>query len=358
MRITILGAGGFVGSHLVEHLVSRGEHEVVAVDVTDEKLEEADRTKFEFRPFDVSKDDMLLEQAIGEADLVLDLVAYANPSLYVTIPLEVFHLNFTQNLKVADLCSRHGKRLVQYSSAEVYGKADRGTAYSEDTTDLVLGPTDKQRWIYASAKGLLERVIHAYGLDGRLEYTIIRPFNFIGSRLDYLVPAGSMGGPRVFAHFMSALLGGGPMYVVDGGHVHRAFLHIHDANRALQTIIDHPDETRNEIFNVGNPGNNVTIRELAVLMIELYEEFTGSRAESELVEVSGEEFYGAGYEDSDRLPPDISKLGALGWRPMRGLRSTLMDAMSYYLDDRPVKAASVPRFGVTAESSSTSGFAA
>lgn len=334
MRITILGAGGFVGSHLVEHLGPR--HRILGLDVTDEKLREVE-TDFEFREVDIRHDEHALEEAIRDAEVVIDLVAYANPSLYVETPLEVFELNFTQNLKVAELCAAHDRWLIQYSSAEVYGKAREGTRFHEDETDFVLGPVTRHRWIYAAAKALLERVLHAHGLEGTLEYTIIRPFNFIGSRIDYLVPPGSMGGPRVFAHFMSALMGGGPLYVVDGGHVHRAFLHIEDADRALETILVRREASRNQIFNVGNPDNDIVIRDLAVLMRDLYVELTGRPSSSRIIEVSGEEFYGPGYEDADRLPPDVSKLRALGWAPRHGIRETFRDAMTYYLENPPVE---------------------
>jgi len=273
-----------------------------------------------------------VERLIASSDVVVDLIAYANPSIYVTEPLEVFDLNFMQNLHIAKLCVAHRKRLIQYSSAEVYGKACEGEAYEEDRTDGVFGPVHKQRWIYATAKMLLERVLYAHGVTGQLECTIIRPFNFIGSRIDYLVPAHAIGGPRVFPHFISALLTGGPLRLVDGGHVKRAFMHIADANSAFQTILDHPEETRNQIFNVGNPANNLTIREVSQLMLELYQELTGVPATSEVVEISGEEFYGPGYEDSSRLPPDISKLRSLGWAPRQDVRSTFRDAMAFYLD--------------------------
>ena len=336
MKIAILGAGGFIGSHLVEHLLAGGEHEVVGLDLTGEKLAGIAAENFTFHEADIHLAPVLVEQLVRTADLVIDLVAYANPSIYVTSPLEVFELNFVQNLDVAKLCIKHGKRLIQYSSAEVYGKANGGEPYSEERTDLVFGPIHKQRWIYAAGKMLLERVLYAHGMAGDLEYTIVRPFNFIGSRIDYLVPPNSLGGPRVFPHFMSALLSGGPIYLVEGGRVRRAFLHIADANAALQTLLDHPDASRNQIFNVGNPANDVTVRDLALLMIELHEELTGETAMSELVEISGEEFYGPGYEDSDRLPPDISKLRALGWEPRHDLRSTLKDAMLYYLGKRHI----------------------
>ena len=333
MKITILGAGGFIGSHLVDHLLARGEHEVVGLDVADEKLNGSrHHPGLSFHLADIRSAPELVDELISRSDIVFDLVAYANPSLYVTSPVEVFDLNFMQNLRIAQSCMKHDARLIQFSSAEVYGKAIEGKHYNEETTDVVFGPVNKQRWIYATAKLLLDRVLYAHGAAGNLDYTIIRPFNFIGSRIDYLVPPGSMGGPRVFAHFLSALLGNGPMYLVDGGNVHRAFLHIADAMDAMQTILDRPDESRNQIFNVGNPENNVTIRELAELMLAMYEELTGESPESRLEEVSGEEFYGLGYEDSDRLPPDISKMNALGWCPRRDLWITLRDAMGYYLE--------------------------
>lgn len=342
MRIAILGAGGFVGSHLVDHLLSRSEHVVVGLDITDEKLTGILGENFTFHAADIRRAPVLLNEVVREADLVVDLVAYANPSIYVTSPIEVFELNFIQNLWIAKLCMKYGKRLIQYSSAEVYGKASEGEAYAEETTDFVHGPINKQRWIYASAKMLLERLLYAHGSEGQLEYTILRPFNFIGSRLDYLVPPGSIGGPRVFAHFMSALLSGGPMYLVDGGHAHRAFLHIADANAGFQVLLDRPEEARNQIFNIGNPNNNLTIRELAHLMRELYEELTGEMPSSRVLEISGEEFYGRGYEDSDRLPPDILRLRALGWEPTHDLRSTFGDAMAYYLERRHVPLVAPP----------------
>jgi UDP-apiose/xylose synthase len=332
VRITILGAGGFIGSHLVEHLLLRDEHEIVGLDLTDEKLNGHRGAGFTFHRADVRLVPDLVEDLIRVSDLVVDLIAYANPSMYVTSPLEVFDLNFLQNLRIAEACVRHDIRLIQFSSAEVYGKAAAGAAYSEDTTDVVLGPVAKQRWIYATSKLLLDRVLYAHGQAGDLTFTILRPFNFIGPRLDYLVRPGSTGGPRVFAHFMSALLGGGPMYLVDGGWAHRTFMHIADACDAFQVMLDRPVDTRNQIYNVGNPANNITIRELAGLMLRLYAELGGKRSGQMIAEIPGQEFYGEGYEDADRLPPDISKMRELGWAPTRDLETTFRDAMAYYLD--------------------------
>lgn len=331
MHILLLGAGGFIGSHLVEHLMDRGDHTVTGVDITDEKLAGVSNRRFTFHQADIRCPNRTIGRLIEKSDLVVDLVAYANPSMYVSSPLEVFELNFDVNLAIARLCIKHQKRLVQYSSAEVYGKAGTDTLCREEESDSTFGPVTKSRWIYATAKLLLERVLHAYGEEGDLEYTIVRPFNFIGTRIDYLVPSGAIGGPRVFPHFMSALLTGGPIRLVNGGGVHRAFLHIDDANDAFQTLLDHPDETRNRVFNIGNPANNVTIRELAFVMIDLYRELTGEEPASRVEEIDGEAFYGVGYEDGDRLPPDVSRLRALGWEPRLGLRATFADVMRDYL---------------------------
>ncbi len=332
MKILLLGAGGFLGSHIAEALIDQAIHDVRGLDLDDEKLAGIGGPNFRFVRGDVRDAARVAELATG-VDVVVDLVSYANPSIYVTRPLEVFDLNFRSNLSVADLCVDRDIRLIQFSTSEVYGQPLEPT-YREDSSPLVMGPVTKQRWIYAAAKQLLERVLHAYGLEGRLDYTIIRPFNVIGSRLDYLVPAGTVGGPRVFSHFMSALLTGGPMYLVNGGEAHRSFTHIADATAAVLTVLEHPGASK-QIFNLGNPANDVSIRGLAYLMQDLYEEFTGSAPATELVEISGEEFYGEGYEDTNRVPPDVSKLQALGWEPRHDLRATVGDAMRFYVDAAP-----------------------
>ncbi len=330
MRLLLLGAGGFIGSHLVETLVETGRHEVVGFDVSADKIPAAEAPGFEFFEGDVRTDLKLVEHLVRDTDVVVDLISYANPSLYVSQPRDVFDLNFRANLSVATLCVDHGTRLIQFSTSEVYG-APMGDVYKEDESPLVMGPVTKQRWIYASAKQLLERVLHAYGLEGTLDYTIVRPFNVLGSRLDYLVPAGSTGGPRVFSHFMSALLTGGPLYLVNGGTAKRTFTHVEDAKSAFVAMLESSQASR-QIYNLGNPGNETTIRGMAELMIELYEELTGTRPGNELVEVGGDEFYGPGYADTSRVPPDVSKLRSLGWEPRFNLRATVGDAMQYYLD--------------------------
>ncbi len=330
MKILVLGAGGFIGSNLVRHLVAEDKHEIVGIDISDDKLAGVDDSAFTFIKADVSQSDGMLESLVAETDVVADLIAYANPSIYIESPLDVIKLNFIENVKTVQLCVDQGKRLFQYSTSEIYGKPS-GDTYVEDESDLVVGPINRQRWVYSASKQLLERVIHAHGLRGDLEYTIVRPFNFVGPRFDYLVPAGTMGGPRAFSHFMSALLTGGPIYLVDGGEQRRSFTHIDDANAAFSLLLEHPG-ARNRAFNIGNPANDTSIRELVDLMIDLHEELTGARPANEVVEITGEEFYGEGYEDTNRVVPDISALRELGWEPQYDLETTFRETMKSYLD--------------------------
>ncbi len=338
MKLLIFGAGGFVGSNLVEHLIEQGEHELVGLDISSEKLKGIEGPNFKFIEGNISDVD-LVDQLVADTDVVVDLIAYANPSIYVETPLDVVNLNFFENMKILEYCLRHKKRLVQFSTSEVYGKRSRDDQYSDDTSDLVMGPVQKQRWIYASSKQLLERIIYAHGLRGDLDYSIIRPFNFVGPRFDYLVPAGTKGGPRVFSHFLSALLTGGPIHLVDGGGQHRCFTHIDDASTAFSAILENP-AGHNEIFNIGNPDTNITMKGLAELMQDIYAELTGTKPQNEFIVIDGEDFYGKGYEDMDRVPPNVDKLSALGWKPTRDLDTIFREAIKYYID-RPELTASI-----------------
>lgn len=348
MNILNLGAGGFIGSHLTRRLLAEG-HRVTGVDIHSDKIEDCHRhSGFTYLELDISSSGDRLNELISEADLVFDLIAHANPGIYVKQPLDVFRLNFVENLKIAEACVAHAKRLVQFSSCEVYGKTAGSilpaqlkdpedpmlALFSEETTPFILGPVNKHRWIYSCAKQLLERVLHAYGLEGKLNYTIIRPFNFIGPEIDYL-PTEHDGVPRVFSYFMEALINRTPMQLVDGGGQKRCYTYIDDAIDCIMRITANPDSICDrEIFNIGTPTNEISIRGLALLMQELFVTEFG-RPETSLPpieDVSAEQFYGRGYDDSDRRIPDIAKAQQLlGWQPQRDVRSTVKLSMQYYL---------------------------
>jgi UDP-apiose/xylose synthase len=351
MLVLVLGGGGFIGSHLTRRLLDEG-YQVVAVDLyKDYKVQDfADHPELIFHVQDIRDRSWRMEELVQAADLVIDLVAYANPGLYIQMPLEVFRLNFTENLRIAECCVANRKRLVQYSTCEVYGRTAasiegieltdpedaRHATFSEDSSEFILGPVNKHRWIYACAKQLLERVLHAYGLEKGFNYSIIRPFNFIGPNIDFLL-AEREGVPRVFSFFMGALMNGTRMELVNGGWQRRSYTYIDDAIDCTMRIVENPGGVCDrQIFNIGNPANEVTIRELAETMLDIYvEQFArpGDRL-PEIVEVPGEAFYGEGYDDSDRRIPDITKARTLlGWEPQWALRPMLEATMRYYVND-------------------------
>jgi len=274
----------------------------------------------------------------------------ANPSLYVSNPIDVFNLNFTENLRIAELCLKYNKRIIQFSTCEVYGKTvasvlkedpiKRPFPFNEDTSPMIMGPIKNHRWIYACAKQLLERVLHAYGIEKGLNYTIIRPFNFIGPRIDFL-PSEKSGNPRVFSHFMNGLLYGTPIRLVDGGLNYRAYTYIDDAIDCIIRIIENPDGVCDrEIFNIGTPENEISIKDLATLMKEIFNQNFRQNLDPDpkIISVSSEEFYGKGYEDCDRRIPDVTKARTkLNWYSKHNIESVVFNTMEYFVNKHRAK---------------------
>jgi len=351
LRILNLGAGGFIGSHLTQRLLAEG-HVVTAVDLYSEKLSDClEHPRLTFLGQDIRAQEWNLEELVEGSDMVIDLIAYANPGLYIRMPLEVFRLNFQENLKIAEACVRHDKRLIQFSTCEVYGRTAASlphaaltdpedpvhATFSEDGSEFILGPVNKHRWIYSSAKQLLERVVHAYGLEAGFRYTIIRPFNFLGPKIDFLPSDNQDGIPRVFSFFMDALLTGAPLQLVNGGRQRRCYSHIEDAVECIYRIVENRGGVCDrEIFNIGSPFNEVSIRQMAEMMSEIYAQYFAEPGIPlpEIVEVDGNTFYGQGYEDSDRRIPDITKARTLlGWEPQWGVRELLEATMKYHVEE-------------------------
>jgi nucleoside-diphosphate-sugar epimerase len=256
--------------------------------------------------------------------------------MYIKDPLYTFQLDFMENLWIVDQCIKHHKRLIQFSTSEVDGKSpalflpNEAFPFDEDKSQFILGPINKHRWIYASAKQLLERVIHAHGLQNQLNYTVIRPFNYLGPKIDFL-PSEEEGVPRVFSYFMDALLYNKPMYLVDGGDQKRCYTDIRDATDALIKIIDDDsDKTFQQIINVGHLRNETSIKNLANIMRSLWTDHYKNKLPS-MSTITGEDFYGRGYDDSDRRIPVSSKIENLGWFPKYELYETLKYTIDYYV---------------------------
>jgi len=199
---------------------------------------------------------------------------------------------------------------------------------------MIMGPVSAQRWCYACAKQLVERLIYAHGTENNLKFTIVRPYNWIGPRMDYIpgVDGKDDGQPRVLASFMTALMKGEPLVLVNGGEVYRTFCFVEDAVEAVLRMLDKPEKAIGHAFNVGNPKNNIQIKELAALMIDLYSKMTG-KAEGSTRDVPGVEYYGKGYEDSDlRIPSMRLVKSQLDWEPKTSLREAMEATMKVFIE--------------------------
>jgi UDP-4-amino-4-deoxy-L-arabinose formyltransferase/UDP-glucuronic acid dehydrogenase (UDP-4-keto-hexauronic acid decarboxylating) len=211
--------------------------------------------------------------------------------------------------------------------------------FREDESALVLGPIRKQRWIYSASKQLLDRVIWAYGFQNGLRFTLFRPFNWIGPKLDDLTAEPEKeGSSRVLTQFISSLVHGLPIRIVDGGSQRRCFTYVDDGIDCLMRIIENKGNRCNgEIFNIGNPGNELTIRELAQKLIEIFLAHPSAALRGgsvpEVVDVASTTFYGKGYQDIQRRVPSIRKAkNILGWEPKVDLDTALTKTVEYYLD--------------------------
>lgn len=336
MKVMILGANGFIGSALTAAILKeRPTWHVYGMDLADNKLGDLPKSsRFHFVEGDITINREWVEYHVKKCDAIIPLVAIANPAQYVTNPLRVFELDFEANLTVVRQCVKYRKRLIFPSTSELYGMSP-DSVLDEETSPLVYGPIEKQRWIYAASKQLLDRVIYAYGVSEGLDYTLFRPFNFIGPNLDN-IDEPKEGSSRVFTQFLSNIMYGRPIRLVDGGSQRRSFTFIDDAVDCLLRIIDnHEGCASRRIFNIGNPANCVSIGELATMMLEVAREFpelAERAARTEVTTVSAGEYYGKGYQDiQTRVPAIKAAAEHLGWAPSTTLREAARRTIAYYV---------------------------
>lgn len=333
--VLILGADGFIGSHLSEHLLDSGRYEVHGMDLGSRYIKHlADHPNFHFAEGDISIQREWIEYHVRRCDIILPLVAIATPAEYTRNPLRVFELDFEENLRIVRYCSKYGKRILFPSTSEVYGMC-QDKNFDEDSSQLVLGPIHKQRWIYSCSKQLLDRVIWAYGATKGLRFTLFRPFNWVGSRLDSLASA-RIGSSRAITQLILNLAEGTPIKLVDGGYQKRCFTDVKDGVDCLFRIIENKDNVcDSKIFNIGNPYNEASIRELAETLVEKFRQhplapkfppFAGMR------DVESRTFYGKGYEDVNFRKPSIKKAEKLlGWKPKISLAQSVDETLDFFL---------------------------
>ncbi|ETT01462.1 bifunctional UDP-4-amino-4-deoxy-L-arabinose formyltransferase/UDP-glucuronic acid oxidase ArnA [Providencia alcalifaciens] len=334
-RVLILGVNGFIGNHLTERLLQDDNYDIYGMDIGSSAIERfIGNPRFHFIEGDVSIHTEWIEYHIKKCDVILPLVAIATPIEYTRNPLRVFELDFEENLKVVRYCVKYNKRIIFPSTSEVYGMCD-DKEFDEDESRLIVGPINKQRWIYSVSKQLLDRVIWAYGAKEGLKFTLFRPFNWMGPRLDSLNSA-RIGSSRAITQLILNLVEGSPIKLVDGGAQKRCFTDIKDGIEALFHIIENKDgKCDGQIINIGNPTNEASIRQLAEMLLESFEKhparskfppFAGFR------EIESASYYGQGYQDVEHRKPSVENARRLlDWVPTIDMKDTIEETLDFFL---------------------------
>ncbi|WP_336777523.1 bifunctional UDP-4-amino-4-deoxy-L-arabinose formyltransferase/UDP-glucuronic acid oxidase ArnA [Pantoea sp. USHLN256] len=334
-RVLILGVNGFIGNHLTERLLQDDNFEVYGLDIGSDAISRfLDQPRFHFVEGDISIHSEWIEYHIKKCDVVLPLVAIATPIEYTRNPLRVFELDFEENLKIIRDCVKYKKRIIFPSTSEVYGMCT-DQHFDEDHSNLVVGPINKQRWIYSVSKQLLDRVIWAYGEKEGLRFTLFRPFNWMGPRLDNL-NAARIGSSRAITQLILNLVEGSPIKLIDGGAQKRCFTDISDGIEALFRIIENQhNNCDGQIVNIGNPENEASIKELAERLLASFERhplrsnfppFAGFR------EVESSSYYGKGYQDVEHRKPSIKNARRLiDWTPTVEMDTTIDNTLDFFL---------------------------
>ena len=338
MKVLILGVNGFIGHGLTERILTTTDWEIFGMDMQYNKLEPfLGHKRFRYVEGDIAINKEWIEYHVKKCDVVLPLVAIATPAEYVRRPLAVFELDFEENLWVVKRCVRYRKRIIFPSSSEVYGMCP-DHEFDEATSPLVYGPIHKQRWIYSCSKQLLDRVIYAFGTSEGLQFTLFRPFNWIGPNLDD-VESPREGSSRVLTQFLHNILYGEPIKLVDGGTQRRSFTYLSDGLDCLMKIIENRNGIADgEIFNIGNPANDLSIKELAEKLIAAVATYPTAReraAQARILSVRPEDYYGPGYQDiMTRLPSIRRAREKLGWEPRVAFDEAVRLTLDFYLGGR------------------------
>jgi UDP-glucose 4-epimerase len=314
MRYLLTGGAGFIGSHLAEKLIAKGDQVVVIDNLSTSSIVNLSgiKGKISFQEGNIL-DKVAIDKLVSESDFVVHLAAALGVFNIVNRPLESLKTNLQGSEVVLEACEKYRKPILIASTSEIYGKNDKVPLNEED--DRIIGHPLKSRWSYSEAKAVDESLAYFYYLENKLPIRIVRFFNTVGPR-----QVGHYG--MVVPRFVSAALKNEPLSVYGSGDQIRCFCHVDDAVRALLLVMD-SDNAVGEVFNVGN-NQQVTIMELAKKVIEL----TGSS--STIEKIAYEKAYPEGFEDMQRRVPDISKIKkVLGWTPEINLDQIIKDIAAF-----------------------------
>ena len=316
MKYFITGGAGFIGSHLSDALVTRGDSVVILDNFTTGSKENLNKVAGSVTvvPGDIL-DSALVTKLVSESDFVVHLAAALGVFNIVNKPLESLMTNLKGTEFVLEAANKFNKPVLVASTSEIYGKNSKVPLNEED--DRVIGHPLKSRWSYSEAKAVDESLAYFYYLENKLPIRIVRFFNTVGPR-----QVGHYG--MVVPRFVSAALKNEPLSVYGSGDQIRCFCHVSDAVRGLLLVMD-SDKAVGEVFNIGN-NKQISITELAKKVIEM----TGSK--SSIEKIAYEKAYPQGFEDMQMRVPDISKIKrVLGWSPEIGLDQIIKDIAAFNL---------------------------
>jgi len=314
VKFLVTGGAGFIGSHLVENLITRGGQVVILDDLSTGMPKNLANVegKFIFHKGNIL-DRSIVEKLVAECDYVIHLAAALGVLNIVKNPLESLKTNLQGSEIVLEACDKFRKPVLIASTSEVYGKNIKEAL--KETDDRILGHPLKSRWSYSEAKAVDESLAYFYYLENKLPIRIVRFFNTVGPR-----QVGNYG--MVVPRFVNAALKNEPLSVYGTGDQIRCFCHVNDAVRALLLIMD-SDKAIGEVFNVGN-NQQISIMDLAKKVIEI----TGST--SSIEKIAYDKAYPEGFEDMQRRVPDISKIKqVLGWSPEINLDQIIKDIAAF-----------------------------
>jgi UDP-glucose 4-epimerase len=322
MRCLITGGAGFVGGHLAEALLKRGDTVYVIDDLSTGSIENIEALK-EDRRFHYVIDSVMNERVLAEmidrVDVVFHLAAAVGVRLIVESPVNTIETNVHGTELVLKLANKKKKKVLLASTSEVYGKSNDVPFHEE--SDLVMGATHKGRWSYACSKALDEFLALAYHKEKRLPVVIVRLFNTVGPR-----QTGRYG--MVIPNFVKQALLGHPITVYGDGTQSRCFTYVGDVVNALISLVEHEGAV-GQVFNVGNDAREISILELAQKVKER------TKSASEIRIVPYDQAYEAGFEDMPRRVPDLTKIRTLtGYEPKVDLDEILDRVIAYFTSDQ------------------------
>jgi len=319
MKVLITGGAGFVGSHLAETLLQRGQHVTIIDDLSTGRMENfAHIRQFPHFSFAIETimNETVMDRLVSECDVIYHLASAVGVELIVNRPVEVIERCILGSEVVLKIANRYKKKVLITSTSEVYGKSAK-VPFSEDD-DRILGPTTKSRWSYSCSKAIDEFLALAYYKEKQLPVVLVRLFNTVGPR-----QTGQYG--MVVPRFVQAAMNNQPIRVYGDGTQSRCFGYVGDVVNAMMALMSHPQAV-GQIFNIGS-SEEITIADLAKKIKAL----TGS--ESEIVKIPYEQAYEQGFEDMARRVPDLAKIKKLiGYMPKTKLDEIILRVRDYFAE--------------------------